>query len=669
MTSGGSHEESSQTMASIQLENVREEFEDKFHVQVLQQCLPKLVEDLHIDNILDHIGCKGIIHHVKIRDIREQTTTSEKTRKLIQYLVEGDEQSYHTFKECLVESNQSQLRISLEDVEKKTKANDHTYIDLTKDEELDSNVDLTCSQGADDASVIVISSLESDDPSTSNWDRSSNAKTDSDSQMISSKRPVNTISSLSKGSTVNKSNVPAAAAATTGSDGSSHSIKSSTPTMPTGGRVHSIASLIPYQNRWRIRARVTQKSNIRTWSNSRGEGKLFSVNLVDESGEIKATGFTDTVDKFFNLLEVNKVFYISRAALKTANKQYSNVKNDYEMTFNNDTCIEPCEDDVDLPSMTFSFVKINELEKIQPNGLVDVIGTLKQCGDVSTVIGKQSQREITKRELQLVDQSGMVVALTLWGKEAESFDGSGNPVLAIKGARVSDWGGRSLSVLASSQLIINPDIREAHLLRGWYDREGSNMDFAGFKSETGSGASGGGMNWKFFCQVKSENLGQGDKANYFTSKGTVIFLRKENCMYQACPTETCNRKVIDQGNGMFRCEKCNKSFPDFKWRMILWVNLADFSDNQWVTCFQESAETILGKTAAELGHLRESNEAAFDQVFQDALFKSCIIKLRAKVETYNDESRLKTVCTTANPINWQEHGRRLVDEINKMIDS
>ncbi|KAL3856901.1 hypothetical protein ACJMK2_011607 [Sinanodonta woodiana] len=470
-------------------------------------------------------------------------------------------------------------------------------------------------------------------------------------------------------SVYSKPNVPAAAAATTGSGGSSYSIKSSTPTTPTGGRVHSIASLTPYQNRWRIRARVTQRSNIRTWSNSRGEGKLFSVNLVDESGEIKATGFTDTVDKFFNLLEVNKVFYISRATLKTANKQYSNVKNDYEMTFNNDTCIEPCEDDVDLPSMTFSFVKINELEKIQPNGLVDVIGTLKQCGDVSTVIGKQSQREITKREVQLVDQSGMVVALTLWGKDAESFDGSGNPVLAVKGARVSDWGGRSLSVLASSQLIINPDIREAHLLRGWYDREGSNMDFAGFKSEMGSGASGGGTNWKFFSQVKSENLGQGDKADYFTSKGTVIFLRKENCMYQACPTETCNKKVIDQGNGMFRCEKCNREFPDFKWRMILSVNLADFSDNQWVTCFQESAETILGKTAAELGHLRESNEAAFDQVFQDALFKSFIIKLRAKVETYNDESRLKTVCTTANPINWQEHGHRLVDEINKMIDS
>ena len=35
--------------------------------------------------------------------------------------------------------------------------------------------------------------------------------------------------------------------------------------------------------RWTIRARVTNKSGIRTWSNSKGEGKLFSIDLLDES--------------------------------------------------------------------------------------------------------------------------------------------------------------------------------------------------------------------------------------------------------------------------------------------------------------------------------------------------------------------------------------------------
>lgn len=35
------------------------------------------------------------------------------------------------------------------------------------------------------------------------------------------------------------------------------------------------------------------------------------------------------------------------------------------------------------------------------------------------------------------------------------------------------------------------------------------------------------------------------------------------------------------------------------------MNLADFTDNQWVTCFQDTAEQILGKNAQELGELKE----------------------------------------------------------------
>ena len=43
---------------------------------------------------------------------------------------------------------------------------------------------------------------------------------------------------------------------------------------------------------------------------------------------------------------------------------------------------------------------------------------------------------------------------------------------------------------------------------------------------------GSSTNWKCFSEVKTENMGNADKADYFTSKGTVIFLRKENCMYK-----------------------------------------------------------------------------------------------------------------------------------------
>lgn len=67
-----------------------------------------------------------------------------------------------------------------------------------------------------------------------------------------------------------------------------------------------INSLTPYQNKWVIRARVTNKSGIRTWSNAKGEGKLFNMDLMDESGEIRCTGFREAVDKFYEMIQVSQ---------------------------------------------------------------------------------------------------------------------------------------------------------------------------------------------------------------------------------------------------------------------------------------------------------------------------------------------------------------------------
>lgn len=56
------------------------------------------------------------------------------------------------------------------------------------------------------------------------------------------------------------------------------------------------------------------KSAIRTWSNARGEGKLFSMDLCDESGEIRATAFKEQVDKFYDYIEVLNSVEVSQSS-------------------------------------------------------------------------------------------------------------------------------------------------------------------------------------------------------------------------------------------------------------------------------------------------------------------------------------------------------------------
>ena len=64
--------------------------------------------------------------------------------------------------------------------------------------------------------------------------------------------------------------------------------------------------------------------------------------------------------------------------------------------------------------------------------------------------------------------------------------------------------------------------------------------------------------------------------SYFFSHLTVI--KADKIMYKACPSEKCNKSVVDEGNGNYRCEKCAQSFNNFDWRYILRVAIADVTD-------------------------------------------------------------------------------------------
>jgi replication factor A1 len=61
---------------------------------------------------------------------------------------------------------------------------------------------------------------------------------------------------------------------------------------------------------------------------------------------------------------------MSRAQLKTANKQYSNLSNDYEISMTNETVIEPCNDSDDVPHVSLELVPLNQLINKNPNDLV-----------------------------------------------------------------------------------------------------------------------------------------------------------------------------------------------------------------------------------------------------------------------------------------------------------
>jgi replication factor A1 len=91
--------------------------------------------------------------------------------------------------------------------------------------------------------------------------------------------------------------------------------------------------------------------------------------------------------------------------------------------------------------------------------------------------------------------------------------------------------------------------------------------------------------------------------------------------------------------------------------------MADATDNQWVNCFQEQGEAILGEKADELGAMQERDKDTYDKIFAQAAFKRYNLRLRCKADTYNDEQRVRHTIVSATPINFMEYNKKMIQDL------
>jgi replication factor A1 len=264
---------------------------------------------------------------------------------------------------------------------------------------------------------------------------------------------------------------------------------------------------------------------------------------------------------------------------------------------------------------------------------------LKEVGEVNQIVSKTTSKPYDKRELTLVDNSGFSVRLTIWGKTATTFDAMEDAVVAFKGVKVSDFGGRSLSLLSSGSMTVDPDIDEAHKLKGWYDASGRNDNFSTHNAAGAMGAAGGRSDpTKTIGEIEEQNIGSSDEAEYFAVKATIIYVKQDNVSYPSCLSAGCNKKVIQEDGG-WRCEKCNMLHEKPEYRYILSINVSDHTGQLWLSCFDDAGRQVMGMSADELHELQENDLEASKDKFQNANCSTWIFKCRAKMDSYQDVQR------------------------------
>lgn len=276
---------------------------------------------------------------------------------------------------------------------------------------------------------------------------------------------------------------------------------------------------------------------------------------------------------------------------------------------------------------------------MEPNTTIDTIGVLKDVGEVSEIISKTTSKPYQKRELTIVDNSMHSVRLTIWGPTAQNFDASPESIVAFKGVKVSDFGGRSLSLLSSGSMNVDPDIDEAHNLKGWYDANGRTDSYMSHQqANTGVSRS---RKYKTIAQVNDEQIGMSDQPEYFNLKATVVYIKHDNFAYPACASQGCNKKVVEVNPDEWRCEKCNVTHSAPEYRYIMSCNVSDHTGQLWLSCFDESGRTIMGMPANELWAMKEDEEnpGKAEQAFQNATCKTLIFNVKAKMDTFQDQQR------------------------------
>ena len=395
---------------------------------------------------------------------------------------------------------------------------------------------------------------------------------------------------------------------------------------PNSIAVQPITSLTPFLGgkHW-FKARAVDKTDIRTWNKPNSSGKLFSCTFVDESASIRCTFFNEAVDAFFAMLQENKVYYVGGGNVKTANRRFSNVNNEYELSLDKDASVHLATDATGhIPTQRYNFVPITTLKMKEENSPIDVLAVVTKVAPTAKIVTKAGQ-ELTKREVTLADMTASV-DITFWNDDAVSFSYDIGSVLALRSVRVRHFNGVTLSSGRDSRCDVSPAIPDTEKLRRWYQTTGGQSESLSGVGREG-GASTASLGRRYFRQIDSEGLGKGEKPEYITVRCVPTYIRTESVMYDACPN--CNKKV-DRAVGT-RCEKCQQDVQPVA-KFMTSVLCSDGVSSRWVTIFNDAGEPFWGVSAEQLKADAMTNPQAITLRAQTRLYKPVLLTIRVKEE-------------------------------------
>ncbi len=389
---------------------------------------------------------------------------------------------------------------------------------------------------------------------------------------------------------------------------------------------------------------------------------------MDSDGKtVRAKSFGDTARKYYDSIQKDQVYRLSRFRTAIANQRFNKgVTSQYEITLEESSAVEPVNDVSTVNAIghipTESLLNIDALRNLNlppaqqtdasgrqrteqvPVDTMGIVLSVKEAVDFTSRSGNTMRR----RDLTIVDDSLLTIDVTLFAAAADQYTTQqldAHPVLFFRGARLSDFNGRSLSVGFGGEVALNPQLPQAQRLRQWYETKGHEATFTALSGAGVRASSSRPVT--FLGDLRDDllmmKLRQSESGTEYASvRGYVSLPRIDNDKkpwYEACnnpalqSSERPCRKKVNGTPGSYHCDSCNVSFPECKYLYIANVSVSDGTGQKYVSVFNEDAEVLFGCPASEIaGLLAADMKDRVDAMLTEQNYKLCEMRLRFKAE-------------------------------------
>ena len=404
-----------------------------------------------------------------------------------------------------------------------------------------------------------------------------------------------------------------------------------------------ISSLNTFSRDIVLLVRVTDKSELKTYKNEKGDGNLFNFNVMDQEGnQVQVTCFNKVALKYYNILNEGNVYEINGGYVKLNNKKFNAVNSDYQIILNDSSLIKEVQDEGNIKNIKLDLKKLADLPSLSMHSSIDTIGYVVEASEKS--ICKTKNGEMTMRKIFIADESGYKVELPLWKKHADLPIEVGD-ILLIKNASVSEFQGRNISATDNTRITINPrSFKEVNDLSNWINEyHGEYKTYMKKdKKEDGDESEEKINKDQVYRLQEVMNLmdcsKKEDLSPYCTIKGVIIFfVHSEKNFYAGCPTKKCKKKLIEEDTSNYFCTACNVSYKVPNYYMTLSFRVKDCCSEHWVDLFGNTAEKFLNIKVDEYRDvLLSGNTKRLEEISRNIEFKEFFMTVRAKAISFNN---------------------------------